>query len=111
MSDDGSNTANNSDNRKATGRPFVKGDHRINRKGRPRSFDALRKLAVEIGREVDVDKDMSTVEAILRSWAHGNYNEQKSLLEIAYGKVPDKLEVEGTVTIKPPKPIQDANEV
>jgi hypothetical protein len=89
-------------NRNANLKNFTKGDPRINRRGRPRSFDALRRLAVEIGREIDVDKDMSTVEAILRSWARGNYNEQKSLLEIAYGKVPDKTEMEVSVTIKPP---------
>ena len=32
-------------------KPFVKGDPRINRKGRPKSFDALRSLAQEIAHE------------------------------------------------------------
>lgn len=107
--EDGNNIAENSGKRKATGRPFVKGDPRCHRKGRPRSFDALRKLAVQIGREIDPDKDISVVEGILRDWAKGNYNEQKSLLEIAYGKVPDKIEVEGVVTIKPPAKVEDAD--
>lgn len=31
-----------------TGKGFVKGDPRINRKGRPKSFDALRARAIEI---------------------------------------------------------------
>ena len=31
--------------------PFIKGDPRINRDGRPKNFDALRELAREIGYE------------------------------------------------------------
>ena len=33
-------------------KPFVKGDKRINRNGRPKSFDALRRLAVFVATTV-----------------------------------------------------------
>ena len=36
---------------KVPGGPFRKGDPRINRKGRPKSFDQLRSLAQEIAHE------------------------------------------------------------
>ena len=62
-------------------KPFVKGDPRINRKGRPKSFDALRSLAQEIAHEaakqskeqgggpVVIDGHVVTVtEAIMRQW-------------------------------------------
>ncbi len=84
---------------------FQKGDKRINRKGRPKSFDALRDLAQFIGHEkVEIKgKDgqptgdvMSVTEAILRSWAHSkNPQLQKAFMEIAYGKVPDRTELTG----------------
>src|SRR3990167_3570330 len=76
-------------------RPFVKGDARINRKGRPRSFDALRELAKQIAREPLGDSGLTTVEAILRKWASGKegHQAQARFVEIAYGKVPDTIDV------------------
>jgi len=98
----GSNTAENS--RKATGRPFKKGDPRINRKGRPKSFDALRALAQQIAHEptnVVMDGHKVTVaEAILRQWAQSkNPQLARAFIEIAFGKVPDELKVQLTKVI------------
>lgn len=81
-------------------KPFVKGDKRINRKGRPKSFDALRTLAQMIANEVTTSKDgqikMTRVEAIMRSWSlSGNYQLQRAFIEIAFGKVPDNLQITG----------------
>jgi len=81
-----------------TGKGFVKGDPRINRKGRPKSFDALRELAQQIAHEaVQVgDKKITVTEAILRQWAQSkNPQLQKGFLEIAYGKVPDQMQLTG----------------
>jgi len=77
-------------------RPFVKGDPRINRKGRPRSFDELRKLGQAIAHETVTDKRgerITVAEAILWSWAESKQPIlQKAFIEYAFGKVPDKLE-------------------
>lgn len=104
-----SNTADNS--RKAGGRPFTKGDPRINRKGRPRSFDALRELAQVISHEPAMVKNKDTgesvkyiidghivtvTEAILRQWASSKDPRlQMAFIEIAFGKVPQRSELTG----------------
>lgn len=84
---------------RADGR-FVKGDPRINRKGRPKSFDELRALGQMIahqkvrdgeGQVLEVDgKAVSYVEFILRNWATStDYHKQKLFIEMTFGKTPD----------------------
>jgi hypothetical protein len=101
--DERSNTPQNT-----VGKPFTRGDPRINRKGRPVGFDALRALALQIAHEAAIQKDgqplvinghkVTTTEVILRQWSRsGNPILQRAFIEIAFGKVPDKLEVSGTV--------------
>jgi hypothetical protein len=84
--------------RKTLGRPFTKGDGRINRRGRPRSFDQFRALAQKIAGEKLVTPGGSTLtvaEAILRSWAKSKEPQlQRAFIEFAFGKVPDKLETD-----------------
>lgn len=91
--------------------PFVKGDPRINRKGRPKSFDALRALAVSIAREDATDqkgkplewngKPVTYAEYVLRSWVFDKHH-QKDFIEAAFGKVPDKVDVttDGKIVVK-----------
>jgi hypothetical protein len=77
---------------------FQERKHQINRKGRPGNFDALRELAQQIGHEPLTigDKRLTVTEAILRQWAQSkNPQLQRAFIEIAYGKVPDKLDVTG----------------
>lgn len=104
MTTERSNTAGNS--RGATGRPFEPGDPRINRKGRPKSFDKLRELAQQIGhetakgragQEVVIDGHIVTVtEAILRQWAVSkNPKLQIAFIEIAFGKTPNVTQLTG----------------
>lgn len=98
---DGSNTAGNS--QRGAGKPFTKGDPRINRKGRPKTFDALRALAQQIGNEeaqvngqpvIINGHKVTKTEAVLREWVCGdNPQLQRAFIEIAYGKVPDNLDI------------------
>ena len=96
----------NNPNAAANLKPFVKGDPRINRKGRPKSFDALRELAQAIAHEkVRTEKgatiiinghSVTTAEAIMRKWAISRDPRlQRAFVEIAFGKVPQPLELTG----------------
>jgi len=92
-------------------KPFKKGDPRINRNGRPRSFDAWRKLTQEILTEVALDANgqpiiinghkATVAEMIARGWARDK-KKQTELIEAAFGKVPQPLELGG----KDGQPIQ-----
>ena len=89
-------------------RPFVKGDPRINRKGRPKTFGALRELAQAISHELVLNEEaeaegrpvvlasgaMTQAEKILREWANSdNPQLQIAFMQYAFGKVPDKTEL------------------
>jgi hypothetical protein len=89
---------------------FTKGDPRINRKGRPVNFDALRELSLQIAHEkalsggqpvVIAGHAVTVAEAILRQWASSkDWQRQKGFIEIAYGKVPDEVKVSGDAVMR-----------
>ena len=74
--------------------PFKKGDKRINRSGRPKNFDKLRKLAIKIAAEEAANTGMTRVELMLTAMASSKHpSDRKLFLEYAYGKVRDELDV------------------
>jgi hypothetical protein len=93
----------------ATGKGFVKGDPRINRKGRPKSFDQLRELAQQIAHEPAKGRDgsplvidgrvVTVTEVILRQWAISKDPRlQQRFIEVTYGRVPEDVAVNATIT-------------
>jgi hypothetical protein len=87
-------------------RPFVKGDSRINRRGRPAGFDEMRKLALQLACETVTDnrgRRMSCAEAILRSWVHSKEPQAQILfVQYAFGRVPP-TKVDVTAGLEPNK--------
>lgn len=89
------------------GKPFVKGDPRINRSGRPKTFDQLRSLAQEIaheaaargGKPVIVNgKTVTVTEVIMRQWAQSKDPRlQQKFIEVAYGKTSEQVLLTGSV--------------
>jgi hypothetical protein len=75
---------------------FKKGDKRINRLGRPKSFDQLRKLAQSIATEVVETKQgekITVVDAIMRTWAKSKDPRLvQAFIAYAYGKPPDIIQ-------------------
>lgn len=78
---------------------FVKGDPRCWRGGRPKTFNAVRKLVQQISNEEVTDKNgekMRRIEKIMRSWATSQSPIlQLSFIQYGFGKPPEKVEVEG----------------
>ena len=89
-------------------KPFVKGDPRIWRGGRPKSFPALQELAQAIAHEtaksqgsavvIEDDKgqkhSVTVAEAVLRQWFQSkDFQKQRAAMEIAFGKVPTPIDI------------------
>ena len=78
-------------------KPFVKGDKRCNRKGRPKSFDKLRKLAIQIAGEQAGQTELTRVQLMLTAMASSkNAQDRKLFLEYAFGKVKEEIDVKNS---------------
>ena len=79
---------------------FQPGDRRINRKGRPKSFQQLRERVLLFLSEKDDDASITRLETILRQLA---VDDPKTLLEYGFGKVPSAVALSATIEEKPMK--------
>jgi hypothetical protein len=77
---------------------FQKGDKRINRRGRPKDFDALRALVRDFLAE-PTTKNKSRLWKLLEDMARTK-GERVKMLEYGYGKVPDKVETVGSMNLQ-----------
>ena len=94
-----------------TGKGFRPGDPRINRAGRPRSFDSLRKLMQVVANEPALDEHGNPIiigadehgdgghvatnaEMFIRAWMKDRKG-RRDFAAYAWGKPPDKLEIGG----------------
>ncbi len=98
---------NDNQKHKTVGRPFSTGDERINRSGRPKTFEELRRTADMIASELVPGPNgemISRGELLLRSWIKSkNPILQRSFLEYWVGKPADRLELDA---LEPPKKIR-----
>jgi hypothetical protein len=86
-----------------TGKGFKKGDPRINRNGRPKSFDALRKLMQEQAGEIALDangnpitdkngRPRTNAEMFVEAWMKDR-KQRKAFAEFAWGKPKEEIEL------------------
>jgi len=108
---DSTYTATEQQKKRVPGRPFAKGDTRINRKGRPKAIDELRQLAQSIAHEALTMPDgtkRTVIEALLRKWAGSpDARLQMAFIKYAYGEPEQDIRIGGVDTDEIPIRVVD----
>jgi hypothetical protein len=81
-------------------KPFVKNDPRINRKGRPRSYEQLRKRILQFLAEADESGDGTRLDKLLQRLAE---DDPALLLAYGFGRPPVGVDLNATLTAQPLK--------
>ena len=82
---------------KLPSKPFVKGDPRINRKGRPKMGESFAEYVRAFMEAEDESKGTIVAEMMeiaVKKARQGQFQFWESLVNRAYGKVPDKVEMQ-----------------
>lgn len=78
-----------------TGKGFSKGDPRINRRGRPKTFDQLREMVKAVGHEQITGTELSRIMAKIRKmYASDHPRDSELLLQYGWGKVKEEAELD-----------------
>ncbi len=107
MTDESADLTAVNSGKKATGKPFTKGDPRINRNGRPKNLNDFRKLCQSKMDEPALDANgnpitktvngkehiMTNAEMFVEGWMKSK--DRKSFAEYTYGKVKEEVELTG----------------
>ena len=79
------------------GKPFIKGDPRINRKGQPKKIPSLDSILSEV---LGDNKEMQEViKKVVKEAKAGNMRASELLLNRAYGNVKQVIDLEGNLNI------------
>jgi len=83
-------------------KPFVKGDPRINRLGRPKTFDQIRDLVQDIAADmVEPQQGWSRIEVMLRQmFISKSAQDRQNILEYGWGAVPKAIQLDVTEELR-----------
>jgi hypothetical protein len=81
------------------GKPFVKGDPRINRKGQPKKIPSLDAVLQDV--LGDNNEMKAVIKKVINEAKKGNIRASELLLNRVYGNVKQTIDIDGKISINP----------